>query len=39
MSRGIRNGAVVRRERMMIILEFVRSNPGAIIERIQREIA
>ena len=39
MSQGIRDGAAVRRERMMMILEFVRSNPGASVDRIQREIA
>lgn len=36
---GFRDGAVVRRERMRMILNLVRRNPGIPIDRIQRAIA
>ena len=35
----IRDGAVIRRERMMMILQLVKSNPGIKIAKIQAEIA
>jgi len=35
----IRDGAVIRRERLMMILQLVKSNPGITIAKIQTDIA
>ena len=34
-----RDGAAIRRERMMRILQLVKSNPGILLVKIQRQIS
>ena len=35
----IRDGAVIRRERMMMVLQLIKSKPGIVIQDIQIDIA